>query len=91
MGGSNAINSNPTFGSLNVASNSYIFGARKCHSVWADGTGNVYLFGGIGKDSGGSSGIRCYCSFSITIGNLNDLWKYNTTMNTWVYMKYFLF
>jgi hypothetical protein len=39
---------------------------------WKDSTGNLWLFGGNGPDSGG------------VYGELNDLWKFDGTQWTWV-------
>ena len=40
-------------------------GARYSASSWTDSSGNLWLFGGVGYDSGGAD------------GNLNDLWRYS--------------
>jgi len=47
-------------------------GARSGAVSWADSTGNLWLFGGVGYDSAGS------------VGNLNDLWKFDGANWTWV-------
>lgn len=47
-------------------------GARYESVSWADGAGNLWLFGGSGYDGGGSS------------GSLNDLWKYDGNQWSWV-------
>jgi hypothetical protein len=39
-------------------------GARQWQANWIDSSGNLWVFGGDGYDSGGS------------LGYLNDLWKY---------------
>jgi hypothetical protein len=47
-------------------------GGRVDASTWADTTGNLWLFGGLGYDSTG------------TLGLLNDLWRYSAGQWTWV-------
>lgn len=51
-------------------------GARLDSISWNDGNGNLWLFGGNGKDGIGSPN-----------GNLNDLWKYNPTTKEWTWMS----
>ncbi len=48
-------------------------GARRNASSWSDGSGNLWLFGGYASDSSGGS-----------LGNLNDLWRFDGSMWTWV-------
>ena len=64
VGGSNAGNASGVYGTLGVASTSNVPGARQTPLSWTDSSGNLWLFGGLGNDSTGSSGV------------LNDLWKY---------------
>jgi len=47
-------------------------GARESAISWIDSTGNVWLFGGYGMDSQGSTGL------------LNDLWRYSAGEWTWM-------
>ncbi len=47
-------------------------GSRNGSVSWSDSSGNLWLFGGIGDDSTG------------TTGGLNDLWKFNGTNWIWV-------
>ncbi len=49
-------------------------GARGDASVWIDGNNNVWLFGGYGYDSAGTSGY------------LNDLWVFSTSTGEWTWM-----
>jgi hypothetical protein len=42
---------------------------------WVDKTGDLWLFGGYGRDASGVS------------GTLNDLWRYNIASNQWTWMK----
>jgi N-acetylneuraminic acid mutarotase len=48
-------------------------GGRHSGVTWVDGSGNFWLFGGVGFD-----GASSYQS-------LNDLWMYNPTSNLWTY------
>ncbi|MCX7045453.1 MAG: hypothetical protein NTX50_08230 [Candidatus Sumerlaeota bacterium] len=50
-------------------------GGRDSAVSWMDGSGNLWLFGGLGYDGFGDDDI------------LNDLWKYNPTANQWTWMK----
>lgn len=51
-------------------------GARLDSVGWLDNSGNLWLFGGNGRDGIGSP-----------IGDLNDLWKYNPSNDTWTWMS----
>ncbi|MGA3161654.1 MAG: FG-GAP-like repeat-containing protein [Terracidiphilus sp.] len=42
--------------------------------TWTDGSGNLWLFGGTGFDS------------TTTTGTLNDLWKFDPSINEWTWM-----
>ncbi len=46
-------------------------GAREGAATWTDASGNLYLFGGYGRDSQG------------TLGELNDLWRFNLSAKIW--------
>src|ERR1700722_2254555 len=72
MSGSSAPNQAGIYGTLGVAAAGNVPGAR-CQAVgWTDSAGNLWLFGGLGLDSTGSS------------QNLNDLWKYSGGEWTWM-------
>ena len=45
--------------------------ARKVSIAWSDKSGNAYIVGG------------AYGVFNFIFGLLNDLWKYNTSLNSW--------
>jgi N-acetylneuraminic acid mutarotase len=47
-------------------------GARESSVSWTDSNGNLWFFGGYGYDAEGNS------------GSLNDLWKFNGVVWTWV-------
>ena len=61
-----------TYGIQGVAAPGNIPGARESGASWSDAAGAFWLFGGNGLDSAG------------TLGQLNDLWKYNSGEWTWV-------
>lgn len=72
MSGSSAPNQAGIYGTLGVAAADNVPGAR-CQAVgWTDSSGNLWLFGGIGLDSTGSSQL------------LNDLWKYSGGEWAWM-------
>jgi hypothetical protein len=60
------------YGTRSKPSASTVPGARVSSSSWSDSSGNLWLFGGVGYDSGGNLGI------------LNDLWKYSAGNWTWM-------
>ena len=74
--GSNFINANGTYGTKGLASSVNTPGARSGAVTWVDGTGRLWLFGGNGRPGTG-----------IIAGNLNDLWVYDTTANTWTWVS----
>jgi N-acetylneuraminic acid mutarotase len=74
IGGSQNTFVNGTYGTQGVASTANIPGGRGYASAWTDASGNFYLFGGLGL---GASGTQSY---------LNDLWKFNSTNNTWTWL-----
>ena len=53
------------YGTLGMPSATNAPGGRDAANTWVDSTGTFWLFGGVGVDSSGSSGV------------LNDLWKYD--------------
>lgn len=50
-------------------------GARDSAVSWLDSSGNLWLFGGHGHDQAGS------------VGNLNDLWKFDRTLGVWIWIS----
>jgi hypothetical protein len=63
------------YGTQGVAAASNAPGARRDATGWKDGAGNMWLFGGWGLDSKG------------TTGNLNDLWMYSSSSGQWVWVQ----
>ncbi|MGA7793893.1 MAG: kelch repeat-containing protein [Candidatus Acidiferrales bacterium] len=74
VSGSSSINSNPNYGTINMAASTNVPGARDSGVGWIDSSGNLWLFGGEGIDSTGA------------FGYLNDLWEYSVSMNEWTWM-----
>jgi N-acetylneuraminic acid mutarotase len=63
------------YGTLGTEAASNKPGSRSGHVSWVDISGNIWLFGGAGYASGGSSGY------------LNDVWRYNPLTDKWAWMK----
>jgi N-acetylneuraminic acid mutarotase len=75
MGGSSSYQGNPdVYGTLGQPATGNTPGSRAGESTWTDGSGNLWLFGGSGVDSTGTS------------GDLNDLWMFNPSSNEWTWM-----
>jgi N-acetylneuraminic acid mutarotase len=72
MSGSNATNQAGTYGTKGTAAPGNVPGAREVAATWTDASGNLWLFGGLGYDSTG------------TTGDLSDLWKYSGGEWTWM-------
>jgi len=60
------------YGTKGEADPANVPGARYSAPSWTDSNGNLWLFGGHGRDSVGNS------------GPLNDLWKFDGTSWTWI-------
>ena len=71
-GGSNVGGQKGNYGTLGVSSTNTVPGARSEAAAWTDSSGDLWLFGGNGFDSGG------------TEADLNDLWKYSNGEWTWM-------
>lgn len=63
------------YGTQGVSASGNKPGVRERSATWKDNNGNLWMFGGIGLGESGS------------IGQLNDLWKYDITTNNWTWMK----
>jgi N-acetylneuraminic acid mutarotase len=74
MGGLNVVNVKGTYGTYGSPDTGNIPGARQNAVSWADSSGNLWLFGGMGYDSTGVEGI------------MNDLWRYTPSTNEWTWM-----
>jgi hypothetical protein len=76
---SNVANQNGSYGTLGTGSGTTAPGGRQHGTLWADASGNIWLFGGFGFDSAGTG--------SPEGAVLNDLWKYNTTTKQWTWVS----
>jgi N-acetylneuraminic acid mutarotase len=72
VGGSSNPNQAGTYGTEEIAAAGNVPGARNGGTSWVDKSGNLWLFGGLGLDSTGTS---LY---------LNDLWEYSSGQWTWM-------
>jgi N-acetylneuraminic acid mutarotase len=73
--GASTINQNGIYGIQGTPSSSNTPGARYGAVTWVDNNGNLWLFGGIGFASAGSTGF------------MNDLWRFDRTTNRWTWIK----
>ena len=62
------------YGQLGVAAPGNYPGSRSGAQTWTDSRGNLWLFGGYGRDSGSSWGY------------LNDIWEFSPATNQWAWM-----
>lgn len=76
MSGTSLIDAVSIYGEEGVTSPVNAPGARSGGTSWRDATGNLWMFGGLGK--GENNNIP---------GCLNDLWKYNPDLNQWVWQN----
>jgi len=74
VNGSNIGNESGIYGTQGIAAVNNNPGARNGAATWLDNNGNLWLFGGRGKDINGNE------------GELNDLWKYDISNNTWTWV-----
>ena len=72
VSGSNTNDQGGTYGAQGTADATNVPGARAGAISWADASGDLWLFGGLGYDGVG------------TFGYLNDLWRWDGTQWTWV-------
>jgi len=74
MDGDKDRSSSGTFNSIGNPTSSTEPSARRAGCSWIDNNGDLYLFGGRGKDGFGSTSW------------LNDLWKYDISTGRWTWM-----
>jgi hypothetical protein len=75
MNGSNTGFQSGVYGTMGVPDAANVPGSRWGSISWTDDSGNFWLFGGDGLDSGDSGGY------------LNDLWRYEPDTNMWTWMS----
>ena len=73
-GGSDKAGAPGTYGTQGVAAAANTPGARHSSATWKDASGNLWLFGGWGRDA------------TDTEGDLNDLWEYSVTSGQWTWV-----
>jgi len=75
VAGSNGVNEQGTYGTQGQAATTNVPGARDYAISWTDSSGNLWLFGGNGYDSGG------------ILDSLNDLWRFSPANNQWTWVS----
>ncbi len=75
MKGANTVVTAGTHGTLGVPAPENTPGSRQFAVSWTDASGALWLYGGQGRDGGG------------TFGDLNDLWKYDVDTGNWTWMQ----
>lgn len=63
------------YGTQGVSNATNLPGFRSDHVSWTNNTGTLWMFGGTGYAVSGAA------------GQLNDLWKYNVSLNEWTWIK----
>lgn len=74
VSGTGTLDTAGLYGTQGVASAANRPGARETAFSWMDASGNLWLFGGIGKGAGAGA------------GELNDLWKFSPTTGEWTWV-----
>jgi hypothetical protein len=80
---SNIANQNGIYGTQGTGSGTNAPGARQAAVLWADTSGNIWLFGGFGLDSAGTGLAGPPPAGAI----LNDLWEFNITTKQWIWVS----
>ncbi len=75
MKGTDVVDQIGTYGTVLTPATANTPGGRIGSATWMDTSGNLWLFGGLGRDSLGSE------------EDLNDLWKYDPVTGNWTWMK----
>src|SRR5258708_3020506 len=76
VAGPNIASPNRVYGTKGTAAAANAPGGRQAATLWADVSGNVWLFGGFGFDSAGTGAPQGAI--------LNDLWEFSGGQWTWV-------
>lgn len=74
-GSDNLATANAIYGTKGTAAVGNVPGIRVYGASWTDNSGNLWLFGGAGRDSVGTTAL------------LNDLWKFNPTSKEWTWVS----
>jgi hypothetical protein len=74
VGGSDTPNATGVYGTQGTAAATNVPGARMGGSAWLDGSGNVWLFGGLALSVGGLT------------QEYNDLWEYSPVSGQWTWV-----
>jgi hypothetical protein len=81
---SSAINQNGSYPSTpGTGSGTTAPGSRQAAVLWADSSGNIWLFGGFGLDSVGTGNAGPPPAGAI----LNDLWEFNISTKQWIWVS----
>ena len=80
---SNVGNQNGNYGTQGTGSGTTAPGGRQAAVLWADTTGNIWLFGGFGLDSAGTGNAGPPPAGAI----LNDLWEFNISTKQWTWVS----
>ncbi len=80
---SNVANQNGSYGTQGTGSGTTAPGGRQAAVLWADTSGNIWLFGGFGLDSAGTGNAGPPPAGAI----LNDLWEFNITTKQWTWVS----
>jgi hypothetical protein len=76
VGGSNTSNQNGVYGTQGTEAAGNMPGSRRDATAWVALDGTLWLFGGLGLPASGT-----------TLGDLNDLWRYNPANGQWTWIK----
>jgi len=76
--GPNVANQDGKYGTKGTAAAGNVPGSRNVAVSWVDGSGNLWLFGGVGYDSAGTESGDAY---------LNDLWQYSPSSSQWTWVS----
>ncbi len=86
VSGTTTANQNGVYGTQGTGAAGNAPGGRQTAVVWVDLSGNIWLFGGFGLDSAGTSGNTG--TGSQQIGSvLNDLWKFDPVAGQWTWVS----
>jgi hypothetical protein len=82
-----AANQEGVYGTQNTAAGNNVPGGRQNGVLWVDSSGNVWLFGGWGLDSVGTTATGLGPGNAQIGAILNDLWEYNPTTKEWTWIS----